>query len=363
MPKEFYTKEEVDGLLATVPQGPPGPPGPPGGFVLPGGRLTLLAALPEMPQSGPDISSTTLFYAPYKGGWAPVYTPSGWSLTEITSGPTDQVGRSLSCGAKWTANSQRDIFITSGGVLGSGPAWPGPSHADRGLSRYNGMLVNQSPMVLDISASESVTVPAAQATYLGSINIGAVAGTLTAATAYGQNRRVDVWNAYQQVPVTLFVGAKPPAGQLIIWPLGGTNCQYPNYVPFNMDTNNKAIVFTGLPTKVSMVYRQGGFINGQGLGAGIGYMSVIKWNNLSNGFAGLVGTQGIISTDTAGLTFSNKGDAAYTNPDAVGSNTAAMFIGGVTNYSGVTLFGGESRGLDKGAIEWYNTMPVEISAH
>lgn len=309
------------------PQGVAGPQGPagPGGVSImpPRGRLTLVPGTPEMTA---DVTSPSVWYAPYGGGDSfPVLDGTlTWQSVRYTASAMDQVGAVLTGGAKWTAGSSRDIFGTSTGAICSGPAWPASDRIARLLIKYNGIDINSAALTCDTSATTSVPCPQYQCTYLGSIN-SSVSGQLTAQFSYGQNRKFEIWTAYawNQIGIALHVG-------FIIPTIVPTN-QYPAWVPFNNDALNRANVFTGMPTLVDVVYHQNSFVNS---GSGpAGTIAVVGWNGMS------VGHATVNSSDTSTVAGSVGGVAEYVNPAAVGLNTATMFVA-KANAATSTLFGG-----------------------
>lgn len=77
----------------------------------------------------------------------------------------------------------------------------------RRLTRFNGIPVNDATITARISSSSTISVPANQATYLGSIQTdAATAGQVTANFGYGINRVMNIWNYYHRKAVTLVAG-------------------------------------------------------------------------------------------------------------------------------------------------------------
>jgi len=308
------------------PQGQPGPAGPPGSggpsSGHPGGRLTLVQGQPEM---SADVTSPTIWYAPYGGDTFPKFDGASWGLATFLSGPTDQIGPSLSCGSKWAIGSY-DIFGLASGQIASGPKWTAPDLANRGLTRFAGRLVNTAPVTLDVSNSASVVVPAYQAFYLGSINVS-VAGQLTAHFSLGQNRKFEIWNAFNKAPIVhRVVDTSIAAGYY-----NPTN-QYPAWQPFNNNPLNRGNPFTGLQSLVDVQYHQSCFVNSAVSGPS-GILSLVGWNGVA------VGYYGKSSSDTNSMSSGFSTTAHYSDSCAVGLNTATMFVA-KGNASTSSLFSG-----------------------
>lgn len=309
-------------------------PAPAGGVVagvssapLPGGRLTLVSGQPIM---SADVTSATLWYAPYNSDSYPALDATlAWQTVRFSPSPIDQVGASMAGGAKWTAGSSRDIFGTATGAICSGPAWPAADRASRLLVRYNGIDVNSATLTCDTSASASVSCPQYQCTYLGSIN-SSVAGQLTAQFTFGQNRKFEVWTAYNwnQVDITLHVG--------YVIPTTVPTNQYPNWQPFNNDALNRANVFTGLPTAVDVAYHQNFFVNSS-VGGPTGVIALVGWDGVDLGF------HAIATSDTSTMASTIGGVARYINSSAVGLHAATMMVA-KANAANSTVFGGVTIG-------------------
>jgi hypothetical protein len=86
------------------------------------------------------------------------------------------------------------------------------------------------------NGSSTYSVPANQATYLGSIFVDGSAGQVSCHLSYGQSRKWGVWNAYNQRPICLKGGDGTAT-----WTYNGTNAR-----AARNDTNNKLTVFCGL---------------------------------------------------------------------------------------------------------------------
>jgi hypothetical protein len=298
---------------------------------LPGGRLTLVAGDPVM-SAGVDVTSPTLWYAPYNNDSFPVLGITGnWATITFSSSPTDTIGPSISGGAKWSAGTSRDVFGTVTGAICTGPAWPAPDLASRQLARYNGLLVTAAAIPCDTSASDAISCPQYQCTYLGSIN-SSVTGQLTVHFSYGLNRRWEVWSAHNQIDVTLHVGLI--GGDYVPTNQYGSSLPNAGFLPFKGNYGTVANVFTGLPTKVDVAWHENSFIN-SAVGGPSGTLAAIGWNGVVCGY------WAINSSDTSNLEDSAGGVAHYVNSNAVGLNTAGMFVA-KANASNSTIRGGAS---------------------
>lgn len=326
------------------PQGEDGPPGPQGddgpkgdtgpagmGASIAGGRLTLVSGQPEMAQNA-DYSSTVLYYAPFVSNKGPICDGTDWSAPAFAS-PLDPVGLSMSGGAKWTANTPRDCFyilVDDELVPATGPAWPDAEMSSRKLIRRDGIWVNSEAMTLDTSPTEDVTVGAYCATWVGSINPTS-AGTLTATFTPGQNRRCDVWNAYNQTETLLCVG-QPPVSGIIVTFLPSN--QYPAWVAFNNNLANSGTYFTGLPTNVKCKYLQRGFIDSLNYGHCAAFVVICK-NDLSTPR----GTWGSLSSDTLNDALGFSIQADFQDRSSVGAHKAIMANANANGTDGVSLWG------------------------
>ena len=318
----------------------------------PGGRLSLVAATPHM--TGPqDVSSGTLYYAPYKGGgFVPVLDSSlKWTNVRIAIAHSDAVGRSISGGSKWTANKSRDVFMTlSGDLCTNSVPWPSAGTAARELGLYDGVTVNASVITCDTSSTTNLSCAQYQCTYLGSINVGAVAGQLVCTFEYGQNRRCDVWNFYNQEMVRLWVG-QPVAAGTVMWKYcNSTVCpQYPAFSPLDGNPNNAGAAFTGMPEPIVVKFHEASFVNGVS-----GLINAVGHNSTTTANCGSVGKVNTDWTLPMGLTT----EAHCVIQGGVGANVFTMLIAGMNNIAGVTYSGGD-RIEGRGGPDWQSVMWIE----
>lgn len=336
-----YQMAVAAGFLGTEPewrvslQGATGPAGM--GSSVPGGRPTLVSGQPEMAQTA-DYSSTVLYYAPFMAPTVPRFNGTDWEALTFTAGPFDQIGLSLSGGSKWAANSKHDGFVVkTGGAarLGTGPAWSNDSFTSRNLVRRDGIWVNAAAITLDLSETESVVIPANQATWVASINVGATAGVLTATYTQGQNRRCDVWSVYHQKEIVLKVGHPcPTTTDITRWI---PNTQYPTWKAYNNDLSNKGCAFTGMPTKRETRYIQRSFLNSvspNGLCAAVNAICKDSIATLAQR-----GTWGSFNTDAYGVLMGVSAEAAFDDCSEVGEHWYYMGTANANAMSTVTMLG------------------------
>lgn len=253
-----------------------------------GGRLTPTAGSPILTTDA--IASSTLYYSPYVGNNLLVKG----NLVQFTSGPTDNTGWSLNIGS--LATGQYNVYASNTGLY-TGAYSTAPV-------RYNGIL----------------TDPANNNTYLGSINLS-TAGQITCHVSYESQRRFDVWNNYNQIPLTL--------KNLTVernYTYNPRN-QYTAPQAFNNNTNNAAYIMVGQPTNVNSAFY--GRIYFNSTGGSYGIITGIGWNT-TTAYSGTLGGGGHDDLVTlGGLTL----PATYINPSATGFNTIYMIVGAAVNSS------------------------------
>jgi hypothetical protein len=302
------------------------------------GRPTLVAGDPKM---SADVTSDTLWWSPVLGDYFPVLDAAGvWQSANFVTGPTDQVGASLSCGpVKWQAGNCYDLFgisLSPGiGIIGTGPAWPASDLTSRKLTRYNCLLVNDSPMLIDTSAAASSMIPQYRATYLGSISVS-IAGQLTVHFSQGQARRCEIWSEWNQVDRVLQVVDLNTPEWVPTNGYPGGHVPTPGWVPFNNDANNCAYPFAGLPEKIDIDYRQNGFVNSMVAGPS-GLIAVVLWDGVC------VGHVMSVSSDAPYTANSYGGcGAKYIDPAFIGLHSATMGCAKANATASVFLGGGPS---------------------
>jgi hypothetical protein len=186
-----------------------------------------------------------------------------------TDGETDV---SISCGSDWAANTSYDVYEFNG----SGS--PSICTAPRGnFGVHGGEKKNTAAMLGSTAAGVTVPVAAGQAYWLGSIDIGIVAGQLVWHESFGQNRRKDVWNGRNQRLLVHKVGGAPMWQHIV--PAGGGLVDRA-WGP--IDANNNCVVFTGEQTQVEIELDQA--VNTLAPGGGS------AWGLVGIGFGFVTGT-------------------------------------------------------------------------
>jgi hypothetical protein len=168
--------------------------------VTPQGRLTLTSNTPVI--STGVTAGTSVYYTPHVGNRVPIYDGSAFSNSQFAQ-------LTLSLVANHVANAIYDVyvFLNSGSVtVGTGPAWTTATFGsgDRGtgagtteLTRVQGVLVNNVAITAR-NGSNTYSVAANKATYVGTILIDGTNGQISCLLATGTSRRWGVWNAYSR---------------------------------------------------------------------------------------------------------------------------------------------------------------------
>jgi hypothetical protein len=177
--------------------------------VAPQGRLTLTTALAVT--TADVLAATTIYYTPYNGGrFVPIWNGTAFVVTDIGG----ELSLALDSASGHTGYHQADkifdlfVISDSGTIrLATGPAWTsdiarGSGAGTSELERKNGLLTNKVTLAAarwGSASGNTVSVPANQATYVGSFR----------ATANGQaedsRKKRLLFNAYNWQPRELFV--------------------------------------------------------------------------------------------------------------------------------------------------------------
>jgi hypothetical protein len=254
------------------------------------GRLTLQVGSPK--PAVDQIGKSILWLTPAKGATVPVIQSGTWTDARFLTGPTDQNGWQISTAA--LGSGKYHVYATASGLL-IGSAWTNP---DTELTRFDGIRVRSGTLE----------------TWLGSINV--TDGLMSCHLSMGQDRHWDVYNGHNKEEIRLRVMAD---ADVYYCPEN----QYPAWQPFNNNAANRAVVFTGAPEAVDVEYCANTFINS--LTGAYGIINVVGWNGVASGSWD---TNSADNTETADA---RTGIARYTNPAAVGVNTATMFIAAAVN--------------------------------
>ena len=178
---------------------------------VPGGRLTLATGTPVMTSS--QVAKTTLYYTPYTGLWVPVYDGTRMVMSSIGS----ELSLALNSNSGHTGYHQSgknyDFFyayVSGTFYFGTGPAWTNDTTRSAALAYLQGVLTNSGTMTLRYGTSSGLTVsvPANQATYLGTVRMSADGQTrfkFGASAAGGDDAWFGLWNMYNRVVVATSV--------------------------------------------------------------------------------------------------------------------------------------------------------------
>lgn len=207
----------------------------------PQGRLSLVADC-AIPVSD-IVAATTLFYVPSTGVRVPIWTGTKFVMQEFG-------GLSLPLNAAWQTVSPNgyDVFcFIDDGVLrlGHGPTWAskfarGTGAGSTDIDLKSAIWVNKNPITLrwGTAAGNTTTVPAFQATYLGTF-VCDVAGTITSS-----RKQRNLFNAYNQASLPIRLAG--PTTQ-ITW-----NYSTNAWRIANNDGSYFVAVCMGLPTSIKL---------------------------------------------------------------------------------------------------------------
>lgn len=204
----------------------------------PQGRLTLTSATPVLATG--VTAGTAVYYTPYVGNLVPIWNGTQYAINSFSE-------LTLTLHSNHTANSIYDVFVfldSSTVTIGTGPAWNtatagsgarGTGAGTTELERKNGLWTNKVSMTAR-NGSSTYTVDANKGIYVGSIYMDGTNGQISAHTAYGQNRKWGVWNAYNRVPIIMKGGDSTSS-----WSYNSATVQ-----ASNGSADNKITSFTGL---------------------------------------------------------------------------------------------------------------------
>lgn len=193
------------GYLTPCPAASP-PTGCTAGQPVPTGDVTI----------GVGHTVTGLVYSPVVGGnRVPIYNGSSmvmFTFPELT----------LTLASTHAANALYDVYVFSNAgtpTLVTGPAWVTSTAGagDRGsgagttqIANVNGVWTNAVVMTGINGATTYSSIPANQATLLGTILVSGSNGVLTFTRTYGQSRVWPLANLYNKLPLLLKVGDATP---------------------------------------------------------------------------------------------------------------------------------------------------------
>ena len=306
----------------------------------PQGYLTPVSNTPVILSD--SISATSIYYTPFEGSWTALFNG-------LTIAPYLFSQMPLVLSPSQAANNLYDIFMVYNGgapVIGTGPSWAAGSGGSitagscaRGTGvgstditrNSSGLWVNTNAMSLIYNTgagNTTISVPAGQATYLGSVFIDSVAGQVTCHRSYGQSRKWGIWNCYNRVPVYLKAGDVTAS-----WTYSTVGV----FRPANNNAANSLVIFSGLAEDIySLNYMS---LNSNISGSSVQVCS-IGYNNTAS-------PSGFNGAYTSPPQVSNLVGAAigqYTAPPALGINKITaieeLLVGGTA-----TFYGGEAQNL------------------
>jgi hypothetical protein len=173
--------------------------------ILPGGRLTLTSGTPVMTTS--VAGATTVYYTAYAGSYAPIYDGANFVPTLITGGEISLVTTDATKSpAAVAATSYYDVFIwnDSGTIrVSRGPAWTSATARSAGtaLVLVNGIYLNNASITNGPAASRGTYVGT-----IGSNGSSTIDYIFPAVSTNGTAGVFNVWNCYNRVDVSGFVG-------------------------------------------------------------------------------------------------------------------------------------------------------------
>lgn len=293
----------------------------------PQGRLTLVSGAPVATS---DTGTTVVYYTPYNGSSIPIYNGTNFvalAFAELT----------LTLVGAHAANTIYDVFVfNNSGVITivTGPAWSSSAagSGSRGtgagttqLTRVNGVLVNAVTMTVARNGSTTYSVPANQATYVGSIFMSPSNGQIACLPNFGQSRQWGVWNNYNRLPIVLRCGDATSS-----WTYGTITWR-----PSNNSASNVLTSFCGQPEEtVDLSFVQ--ITSAVGLEYEIGFGI-----NSTTAPTAFIGTAGA----SAGVLLNVTQLAKYTLTPRIGINnitaleSVESFLGAPSN---ATVFGTEN---------------------
>lgn len=170
--------------------------------ITPQGRLTLVSGTPVMATS--QAAQTNVLYTPYTGYLLPMYDGTNMvpiAVPEISQATTD----TTQSPAAVANNSCYDLFVwnPASPKLSRGPLWTNTTTPSAGsaLTLVNGIYLNSVSITNGPAASRGTWVGMMCSN--GTATIDYIFGGVTAGGLAGS---FQLWNAYNRVPVTTFVG-------------------------------------------------------------------------------------------------------------------------------------------------------------
>ena len=308
--------------------------------IAPQGYLSPTAGVPVV--TADAVSQSTVYYNPYNGNLLPIpvngiFTTLAFSTAGVALGSSQTTAGIYDIYAYASAGSVSFGVSPSWAAGNGGSVTPGSCARGTGaggteLTRTSGLWVNTTSMtLLGVStAAATAAIATASGLYLGSIYIGATAGTVNLHRAYGSpTRQWGVWNAYNRVPIYLKGGDATAS-----WTYATATVRPSNGA--TAGANNMAI-FSGLAEDIyNMMFTQEcNYPNQVVASIGLGY-------NSTTTYSGKIGPLGnasnnSIQTDSTPL-------AEYISGPALGVNIISALESG--NATGThTFYGTETHML------------------
>ena len=279
-------------------------------------------------------AQTTIYYSPFTGNQIPIWNGSSFTVYTFL-----ELQLALSASAQ-AASTIYDVCIFNNAGTPTavfGPAWTdsaagagsrGTGAGTAQLTYQSGLLVNAVQITANNGAS-SYTIPSLQCTYVGSVFIDATAGQVSTYRTWGQSRRWDIWNNYNQQDITLQAGDSTASWLYSTATIrasdGNSANSFTEFTGQALQTIN--ISFSQLGTNNTTVSS-----SNPSQQIGIGWNSTTVFSGIYGAIPALAQTATIISMQ-----------AFYNAPPSIGINTVTALEKG--NSSGTGTYEGTSSGM------------------
>jgi hypothetical protein len=170
-----------------------------------GGRLTLTSGTPVLVTN--TTAQGTVYFTPADGpgnGWIAIYNGVNWANYPFTE---QNVVLDTTNFLSTKAYDWFMFLVGTTPTLGYGPAWTtaaGPGTRSAALARLNGIQTNSATITLRTSASQTFSVSANQATWIGSTYATANGQTGMAFTSTGAGGGAGILGVYNPFNQVLF---------------------------------------------------------------------------------------------------------------------------------------------------------------
>jgi hypothetical protein len=304
---------------------------------MPQGYLTPISGQPVIASN--SVSATAIYYTPYQGTWNPIH--NGTAIV-----PIELAGElALTLTSSQGASGIFDIYLAYNSgtpVIGTGPGWnaggsggnvtAGSCARSTGaggaaLARFQGFLTNAASMSLIYNTgggNTTITVPANQGFYLGSIATDGSAGQVSnyiGWNAVAINKR-GLWNFYNRQPLVLEGTDNTSSWTYNTNTIRQSRASASNFVQPLCGWNDE-FIYTS--------FQQ--YIGGQNANGGIG----IGWNSTT----AFSGTTGNINAGNSSTIANASVRAEYDAPPSLGINRVnALEV--ILGTSVITFTGGQT---------------------